>query len=968
MDERGAAVADGVINRMRPPAGGSRARRWAAVFAAVVVAGALAGPAGADVRTFTNADSDNAWSNALNWSPRAVPTSADDAVIPAGKTPILAGASGVAKSVLVATGASLQVTEQATLTVAGGGSSWLAGSLVVRGGASVILNGGTVWSSGAWRVGGAGASATATGGTVENRGALSISGNVTAFGDGVLRNLPGAAIASSGTVSFNLPFDNDGALTVGAGTLALRGGSGGEVSAGRFVIAGGAELSSSNGQRLSSGAQVTGPGTLRLETHVFEFAGGVDPSGGYSPGTTLASGGRLDLGGGSGSTGRLSSDHTGGGISHGTLVVGAGTSRLDSVAFDDHATVTFDPRATIEAIGGVFVRGGSFVALDGATTWSAGNWQVGGTSPGGGTTDGTVENLGSVSITANATVSGDGVVRNRRGGAITRQGSTGTATINVRLVNEGLVAVHSGTLATRLVSQLAGDIAVAGSAALGRSGAGATVTITGGTLQGTGTVMGSVANDGGTVRPGSGAPGILSITESYSQGAGGTLAVDIQGAVSGTEHDRLAVGGAATLGGMLAIRTGTGFDPPLDSIYDVVTARTRSGTFASLTGSALPAKRYRAEYEPAVARLRMVRADPIIFLHGFLGSRVICSGEEAWPGGPLRPDLPAMRLAPDGVSDLAGRCSVPEGGRGLIERVSDTDVYGSTVEFLNRTDPVNTHIFSWDWRKSPEQALAVLDALVDRVRQGGKVVLMAHSMGGLVTRWYIDDPGRAQKVARAVTIGTPYWGAPKALFPLAAGVEKPAPSELDTFLFNNDDLQALSRDLQGYFFLWPSIDYGDWLTVDHLQPGPLDRPSLFEFVRSLGGNTDQLRRAHAEHALHLDELRLNGVDYHVVVGTGLPTIGRVRITETSSGGDYAVGWVDGDGTVPRESARLGGNVPAGRLHHVCGIDHVALPGHPAVTGRIRAFLLDGTAIAGPEQDCRLGPVQDETFPPSLGSG
>jgi len=286
MDERGAAVADGVINRMRPPAGGSRARRWAAVFAAVVVAGALAGPAGADVRTFTNADSDNAWSNALNWSPRAVPTSADDAVIPAGKTPILAGASGVAKSVLVATGASLQVTEQATLTVAGGGSSWLAGSLVVRGGASVILNGGTVWSSGAWRVGGAGASATATGGTVENRGALSISGNVTAFGDGVLRNLPGAAIASSGTVSFNLPFDNDGALTVGAGTLALRGGSGGEVSAGRFVIAGGAELSSSNGQRLSSGAQVTGPGTLRLETHVFEFAGVVGPSGGYSPGTT----------------------------------------------------------------------------------------------------------------------------------------------------------------------------------------------------------------------------------------------------------------------------------------------------------------------------------------------------------------------------------------------------------------------------------------------------------------------------------------------------------------------------------------------------------------------------------------------------------------------------------------------------------------------------------------------------------
>jgi triacylglycerol esterase/lipase EstA (alpha/beta hydrolase family) len=79
---------------------------------------------------------------------------------------------------------------------------------------------------------------------------------------------------------------------------------------------------------------------------------------------------------------------------------------------------------------------------------------------------------------------------------------------------------------------------------------------------------------------------------------------------------------------------------------------------------------------------------------------------------------------------------------------------------------------------------------------GGKVVLLGHSMGGLVTRWYIDDPDRAQKVARAVTLGGVYWGAPKALFPLAAGLETPLPSILND-LTERRAMQEFARDLQG---------------------------------------------------------------------------------------------------------------------------------------------------------------------------
>ena len=78
------------------------------------------------------------------------------------------------------------------------------------------------------------------------------------------------------------------------------------------------------------------------------------------------------------------------------------------------------------------------------------------------------------------------------------------------------------------------------------------VTLNGGTLAGSGTVDGSVTNNGGTVAPG-GSPGILTITGSYTQGAGGTLRIEIDGLTVGTEYDRLAVTGAASLDGTLAI-------------------------------------------------------------------------------------------------------------------------------------------------------------------------------------------------------------------------------------------------------------------------------------------------------------------------------------------------------------------------------------------------------------------------------
>ena len=51
-----------------------------------------------------------------------------------------------------------------------------------------------------------------------------------------------------------------------------------------------------------------------------------------------------------------------------------------------------------------------------------------------------------------------------------------------------------------------------------------------------------------------------------------------------------------------------------------------------------------------------------------------------------------------------------------------------------------------------------------------KVVLLAHSMGGLIATAYVNsDPTRAAKVDSIITMGTPFWGSPKCYYALTEG-------------------------------------------------------------------------------------------------------------------------------------------------------------------------------------------------------
>ncbi|MBI1826016.1 MAG: autotransporter outer membrane beta-barrel domain-containing protein [Planctomycetes bacterium] len=119
---------------------------------------------------------------------------------------------------------------------------------------------------------------------------------------------------------------------------------------------------------------------------------------------------------------------------------------------------------------------------------------------------------------------------------------------------------------------------------------GTTGFIAGGALTGTGTLIGPVSNSGGTISPGSSA-GVLTLSGNYTQGAGGTLAIELGGTNPGTDFDQFPVSGNAVLAGTLRVKLIDGFTPQAGQQFQILTAGNITGSFASVQTVGFPSNR-----------------------------------------------------------------------------------------------------------------------------------------------------------------------------------------------------------------------------------------------------------------------------------------------------------------------------------------------------------------------------------------
>jgi len=135
-----------------------------------------------------------------------------------------------------------------------------------------------------------------------------------------------------------------------------------------------------------------------------------------------------------------------------------------------------------------------------------------------------------------------------------------------------------GTLATSSAADFLG-----GSLFLIAAGS---IKVDGGSVFGNGGKLSANVVSGGTITPAdsSTATGSLSVTGNYTQGSKGALDINL---AATTQFNTLNVTGKATLGGTLNIGLLNGFVPAPNSTFKVLTCSSRSGTFATVNGTAI---------------------------------------------------------------------------------------------------------------------------------------------------------------------------------------------------------------------------------------------------------------------------------------------------------------------------------------------------------------------------------------------
>lgn len=259
-------------------------------------------------------------------------------------------------------------------------------------------------------------------------------------------------------------------------------------------------------------------------------------------------------------TGTLSCVDGGRLIVTGATLANNGTIGINYGGMYGGGHVRFDSNATMSGTGDVIIESGD-VATSAGVRFTNG---AGHTFHGRGPLSVAMQNEGSII----ADWAGQALVINPQAPGVT---------------NAGLIEARPGCTLTinsaSLFTQSDGETLTNGTLAVN----GAPLDLQGGSLSGSGVVAGSVTNVGATVAPGTSA-GTLTVHGGYTQASGGTLAIELGGATPGTEYDRLAVSGTATLAGTLRIATINGFQPVTGQEFVILTAGTRTGTFESVDG------------------------------------------------------------------------------------------------------------------------------------------------------------------------------------------------------------------------------------------------------------------------------------------------------------------------------------------------------------------------------------------------
>ncbi|WP_101476852.1 S8 family serine peptidase [Candidatus Nitrosotalea bavarica] len=327
---------------------------------------------------------------------------------------------------------------------------------------------------------------------------------------------------------------------------------------------------------------------------------------------------------------------------------------------------------------------------------------------------------------------------------------------------------------------------------------------------------------------------------------------------------------------------------------------------------------------------------PIILIPGIAGTELRINDHQAWPiPNPLYTSINDLKLNPDGSSinnvDLGGILDGKLRTGGPL-----TNVYGPMIKYLVKDQGYvldkDLFVFPYDWRLDNAQHFGDLDNKISEAMQkSGKnaVIILAHSMGGILAKGYImSGSSHVSNIDSLITMGTPYWGAPKAFYALVNGYQFGNP------LVSVSKMKTLAQNAAAAYQLLPRVPFVQFYNGS--ANVTLNRDVTYNTIRYSGAtpcsptipcpqslNQYLLQNANNYYSkfgnFYNPAVLPFGIKNFVIVGTGVETLHHYylrpyNVTIDKSSIQFALpngkvfngvmkpSFGDGDGTVPAWSA------------------------------------------------------------------
>lgn len=302
---------------------------------------------------------------------------------------------------------------------------------------------------------------------------------------------------------------------------------------------------------------------------------------------------------------------------------------------------------------------------------------------------------------------------------------------------------------------------------------------------------------------------------------------------------------------------------------------------------------------------------PVVFAPGIMGSELWLGKERIWPNLKLLFKEPEFLKYP-GIPGIEPRGILQEVVvvPNLIKLEQYSQLGDYLVDDLGYTRGKDFFEFAYDWRQDIRLTAKQLSQFIDALPVTGPVKLVAHSLGTLVSRYYVERLNGKDKVDKLILMGGPHMGTPAAVSSLLFG-----PEVLPFGLMGETLRKVISTFYTSYQILpvyacgedqfgQPYNFMGDegWLAPDQRPMWQAAR----DFKRELGLSTS--------------------VPTTCIFGYGQKTVDRIKLHRNPDGRisqSVYESKSNGDGSVPENSAILEGADfhPVHQLHGILFVDN-----------------------------------------------